>query len=126
MKKESVLMAILSCFVVYLDIILKIVYSNVGEIHAVGDYWWLLILIVIAILYIICSIKDSLLIHIITYLSSFIPIIVSIFYLINLDLPNVDADWKLVVIYIVSELILLVPAYVLQLKKVIKIYKCEI
>ena len=126
MKKESILMAILAGFAVYLDIILKIVYSSVNELHAMGDFWWLIILITIFVLFIFCVSYHSLTLYIVAYVMSFVPIIVFIGYLIKLEPVYTDADWKLVVIYIVSELILLIPIYVLQLKKIIKTYRAEI
>ena len=126
MKKESILFAFLSGFCVYLDIILKVVYSNVNEIHAMGDYWWLFILILIFVLYVICIYKESLVLNIITYIFGFAPIIVFVFYLLNMEANYLDADWKLVVIYMMSEIILLIPSYILQMKKIIKTYKNEI
>lgn len=126
MKKESIFMAILAGFAVYLDIILKIVYSSVNELHAMGDFWWLIILITIFVLYVFCVSQHCLTLYTIAYGMSFVPIIVFIGYLIDLEPVYTDADWKLVVIYIVSELILLIPIYVLQLKKIIKSLKNEI
>lgn len=120
------LLTFLTGFIVYLDIILKIVYSSVGELHAMGDFWWLIIMIAIFIFYIFCSVKDDFMLHVIAYIVSFIPIVVLIAYLINLEPVYSDADWKLVLTYMLSEIFLLIPVYILQLKKIIKIYKNEI
>ena len=126
MEKESVFMAFMAGFAIYLDIVINIILFNSNEMHSMGDFFWFMIVVIIFIFYLICFFKQTLLINIITYIISFVPLILLVFYLINLEPMYVDSDWKIKVSYIGSEIFLLAPAYFLQFKKIIKIYKSEI
>lgn len=126
MEKESVFMAFMAGFAVYLDIVINIILFNSNEAHSMGDFFWFMIIVIIFIFYLICFFKQTLLINIITYIIGFVPLILLVIYLINLEPMYIDSNWKIKVSYIGSEIFLLAPAYFLQLKKIIKIYKSEI
>lgn len=120
--KKNILSAILLSFVVYLDIVLKICFSLTNNFHAQADIYWLVLLIVITTLYYLCYFKDSLILQAISLGISFIPVIVVIIYFCTFNPLNENSDWRLVLVYSLSELMVFIPVYCLQIKKIWNMY----
>ncbi len=124
--KKNLISALIATFIVYLDIVLKIIYTLTDNVHAQGDYWYLAILISIAILLYLCYFKDSLILQIISLILSVSPIIIAIVYFCTFKPLADNSDWGLVLVYMLSEIILLIPIYVLQIRKIRMMYNLKI
>ena len=125
MKKESIFNTFICFFIVYLDIVIRIIYNSIGKDGAAGTFHWTIILAIVAVLYLICISSESLIYHIVTLVVSLIPFILCIISLIiEGDLGNNFS--KLLLIHHASEMLLFIPVYYLQIKKIIKFYNNEI
>lgn len=126
MKKESIFNTFICFFVVYLDIVIRIIYNSIGKDGAASSYHWTIILAIVAVLYLICISSESLIYHIVTLVVSLIPFILCIISLVLYDLNLEHIFSKLLLIHHTSEMLLFIPVYYFQTKKIIKFYKNEI
>lgn len=124
--KKNLISALLATFIVYLDIILKIIYSLTNNVHAEGDYWYLAIIIGIAVLLYLCYFKDSLILQIVSLVVSFAPVIIAIVYFCTYKPLADNSDWGLVLVYMLSEIILFIPIYIFQIRKIWKMYSLSV
>ena len=81
-EKESIFNTFICFFVVYLDIVIRIIYNSIGKDGAAGTFHWTIILAIVAVLYLICISSESLIYHIVTLAISLIPFILCIISLI--------------------------------------------
>ena len=126
MKKESIFNTFICFFVVYLDIVIRIIYNSIGKDGAASSYHWTIILVIVAVLYLICISSESLIYHIVTLTISLGLLILSIISLVLYDLNLEHIFSKLLLIHHTSEMLLFIPVYYLQIKKIIKFYNNQI
>lgn len=121
-KKYLTINAVISTFIVYLDITLKSILHNIKLEGASGDGWWLLILIIACILNWINFASDGMNIKffIFNFVWQLIPLIIFLTFLFTANNP-IDFPYKSTnIIYMVSQVILFMPIYCLYFKMLIK------
>ena len=126
MRKESIFNTFICFFVVYLDVVIRIIYNSIGKDGAAGTFHWTILLAIVAVLYLICISNESLIYHIVTLAISLGLLILSIISLVLYDLNLEHIYSKLLLIHQTSEMLLFIPVYYFQTKKIIKFYKNEI
>ena len=126
MKKESIIVTFICFFLVYLDIVIRVIYNTIGQDNAAGTYHWTILLAIVAILYLICISNESLGYHIVTLGVSLVLLILFIVSLTIEPWHFKHISSSLTLIHHISEILLLIPVYYLQLKKIVRFYKNEI
>lgn len=122
MKLESLssfINSLICSFILYLDIVFMVLNNSFAV-----DFF--ILFISILLLHIICYKNESLIFHIITLVISCLPVVV---FVINLIVDGFDFNFEpdfFQFVRFLSEIILFVPVYFLQGRKICKMYRNEI
>ncbi len=113
-KNYTLFVAKLNTTILYIDIVFKIILSFFDKASIYIDYFWFGTLLVICALGWLLHFKGSRGLETISYAISWAPTIIFLSYWITLGMTSFEGEtWRFIMTYMVSEIMLFIPTYVL-------------
>lgn len=120
MKNRNYLIcALISTFILYLDISLNVMVNSLDLNGILGDKWWFILLIVICFFNWFNAFGEDKIINIITLCLSFLPVIILIIFIFttkNQLIPYKKAQLT----NLLLDLVLFIPIYIIRIKELRK------